>query len=183
MYKKKQNIAIELDFSSDSSEKPCQIPASKLEDLFIEHCTDDDVIYEGQNIFGMDLTRNIDSETEDESISIRTNTDELLENESLFFSESDLEYETLILLDDNIKKKGMTKTSIKKLGSFMYFPNRIQRKKTINKECIICLSDFIQKEKITVLKCTHSFHTKCLQEWLVQRSTCPTCRIELNSFK
>ncbi|XP_073158220.1 RING-H2 finger protein ATL79-like [Henckelia pumila] len=44
-------------------------------------------------------------------------------------------------------------------------------------ECIICLSEFAIGEKLRVLEdCKHGFHVKCIQQWLLLHSSCPTCR-------
>lgn len=29
-----------------------------------------------------------------------------------------------------------------------------------------------------ILQCNHEFHSECLQVWLIESSTCPTCRSE-----
>jgi hypothetical protein len=40
--------------------------------------------------------------------------------------------------------------------------------------CSICME---KKEKdIKILKCNHSFHDKCVSEWLLANITCPLCR-------
>ncbi|ONK57539.1 uncharacterized protein A4U43_C09F1530 [Asparagus officinalis] len=44
-------------------------------------------------------------------------------------------------------------------------------------ECAICLSDLVTGERIRVLpKCSHAFHVKCIDRWLMTRPSCPTCR-------
>lgn len=44
-------------------------------------------------------------------------------------------------------------------------------------ECPICLGDFADGEKIRVLpKCSHGFHVRCIDTWLVTNPSCPTCR-------
>ncbi|KAF0913855.1 hypothetical protein E2562_024937 [Oryza meyeriana var. granulata] len=46
--------------------------------------------------------------------------------------------------------------------------------------CAICLSDFEAGEHVRVLpKCNHGFHVRCIDRWLLARSTCPTCRQSL----
>ncbi|XP_010253089.1 PREDICTED: RING-H2 finger protein ATL74-like [Nelumbo nucifera] len=47
-------------------------------------------------------------------------------------------------------------------------------------ECPICLGDFVDGDKIRVLpECSHGFHVKCIDTWLVSHSSCPTCRHSL----
>ncbi|KAI3830970.1 hypothetical protein MKX03_010268 [Papaver bracteatum] len=47
----------------------------------------------------------------------------------------------------------------------------------LDTECVICLSEFVQGERIRILpKCNHGFHIKCIGKWLSSHSTCPTCR-------
>ncbi|XP_039133757.1 RING-H2 finger protein ATL73-like [Dioscorea cayenensis subsp. rotundata] len=47
----------------------------------------------------------------------------------------------------------------------------------ISECCAICLSDFMNGERVRVLpKCMHGFHVKCIDRWLMARSSCPTCR-------
>ncbi|XP_068636167.1 RING-H2 finger protein ATL79-like [Aristolochia californica] len=44
-------------------------------------------------------------------------------------------------------------------------------------ECAICLSEFVNGEKVRVLpKCNHGFHDKCVEGWLSSKQSCPTCR-------
>ena len=48
-----------------------------------------------------------------------------------------------------------------------------------DKECTICLEEFIENEKIYGLKCNHYYHKKCIDDWLKKRQTCPLCRLNL----
>ncbi|GJN21260.1 hypothetical protein PR202_gb08722 [Eleusine coracana subsp. coracana] len=43
--------------------------------------------------------------------------------------------------------------------------------------CAVCLGDLAPGDRVRVLpKCGHGFHARCVDRWLVARSTCPTCR-------
>jgi len=35
-----------------------------------------------------------------------------------------------------------------------------------NKNCTICLIDFVNKEKLRILPCMHRFHATCADPWL-----------------
>eukprot|EP00250_Pteridium_aquilinum_P005654 c15719_g1_i1 orf=595-1119(+) len=49
-------------------------------------------------------------------------------------------------------------------------------------QCPICLNDFKNGEKIRVLpQCNHEFHIKCVDAWLCDHPSCPTCRHDLTS--
>ena len=50
---------------------------------------------------------------------------------------------------------------------------------THNSVCIICQDDINLKQKCSILKCGHIYHTKCIKTWLVEtceKPTCPCCR-------
>ena len=47
------------------------------------------------------------------------------------------------------------------------------------KNCVICLEDFKNGDKATVLPCIHLFHTPCIQNWLKTQDRCPICKFKL----
>lgn len=54
----------------------------------------------------------------------------------------------------------------------------------VNTKCSICLMDFKKGEKMSNLKCGHSFHTSCIMHWLDDHSyKCPVCRTECGKAK
>jgi hypothetical protein len=62
-------------------------------------------------------------------------------------------------------------------------------KKNYGEECPICLEIFDEYDDVELLctlKCGHSYHKKCLSDWLFKDSSCPTCRIivsnDMNKF-
>ncbi|ESN98322.1 hypothetical protein HELRODRAFT_193049 [Helobdella robusta] len=42
--------------------------------------------------------------------------------------------------------------------------------------CAICLDVFYRRQLIRVLPCSHEFHSKCVDRWLLMRQTCPLCK-------
>ena len=49
---------------------------------------------------------------------------------------------------------------------------------TTSSECPICYCDYLEQEKIRVLKCGHSYHKDCVDLWLTQhRNRCPMCML------
>lgn len=67
-------------------------------------------------------------------------------------------------------------------------PKKTNRKKlehieNMNKpyECLICLNESTGYDfDLRKLPCGHQYHIKCINEWLENNSTCPTCREEIN---
>ncbi|KAI3949602.1 hypothetical protein MKW98_020924 [Papaver atlanticum] len=44
--------------------------------------------------------------------------------------------------------------------------------------CSICLADYDNNDTIRLLPyCGHFFHVQCVDPWLIQRPTCPICRL------
>lgn len=47
-------------------------------------------------------------------------------------------------------------------------------------ECTVCLSEIEEGERIRKLRCKHTFHRDCLDQWLQQYwATCPLCRTKV----
>ena len=55
-------------------------------------------------------------------------------------------------------------------------------KKTYGEECPICLEIFGELDEDSLLcslKCGHSYHKKCVKDWLSKDNSCPNCRIQI----
>lgn len=50
---------------------------------------------------------------------------------------------------------------------------------SVSTRCSICLEDLIENDDVRILSCFHQFHVKCIDTWLGQKSTCPTCKLNL----
>lgn len=45
------------------------------------------------------------------------------------------------------------------------------------RDCVICLNEFEDNDTIGTLPlCSHSFHLRCIQDWLPKQPNCPLCR-------
>jgi len=42
--------------------------------------------------------------------------------------------------------------------------------------CPICFEEISKKTGQTILSCSHTFHIKCILEWLIKNPSCPCCR-------
>ena len=88
-----------------------------------------------------------------------------------------MSYEQLLQLEENVGSvnKGLTKEKIKKI------PEKPFRKVLFddNLNCIICMEDFEENEKVKQLDCGHIFHGECIDKWLEKQKTCPFCKSEV----
>lgn len=45
-----------------------------------------------------------------------------------------------------------------------------------NRECVICMNEFVIGDTMRFLPCLHVYHTGCIDDWLMRGSfTCPSC--------
>ena len=49
--------------------------------------------------------------------------------------------------------------------------------------CVICQCDFEENDQVTGLPCNknHIFHTQRLNEWLLNKTTCPLCNATISN--
>ena len=55
-------------------------------------------------------------------------------------------------------------------------------KKYLDTTCLICQENIEKNQTMSLTKCGHAFHSKCLRNWLTKKCispTCPTCRVNL----
>ena len=51
-----------------------------------------------------------------------------------------------------------------------------KRRGSNNNECSICLEEINNGEPLRQLKCAHTFHKECVEQWMDIHPTCPYCR-------
>ena len=49
----------------------------------------------------------------------------------------------------------------------------------VGTRCNVCLMDYIEGETVCRLSCSHLYHSHCITRWLTTKTTCPTCRRNL----
>ncbi|KAI4306849.1 hypothetical protein L6164_030093 [Bauhinia variegata] len=76
--------------------------------------------------------------------------------------------------------QGLDPASIKKLPVILHQTTSGSNCALEEIECCICLGEFKDGDKLKVLPgCDHSFHSECVDKWLVNQSSCPLCRASL----
>ena len=97
-------------------------------------------------------------------------------------SESDCEH--IDIYDDEAMKKldglqlpenGLAPNQIDSIIPYEY--SRKIRSSTV--ECNICLVDFKDGDMVKFLQCLHTYHQKCIDEWLAKKCVCPDCKFNL----
>ncbi|CAM9320525.1 unnamed protein product [Heterosigma akashiwo] len=77
------------------------------------------------------------------------------------------------ILQDPMRGKGANQAAIDKLKIIKYRPDLPEIEEPT---CPICLNEYENGEELRSLPCKHSFHKKCVDEWLLVNATCPNCR-------
>ena len=54
--------------------------------------------------------------------------------------------------------------------------NQINENYEIDNQCAICLDTMINNRPTTITKCKHKFHSECIDKWLRDHNTYPSCR-------
>ena len=52
-------------------------------------------------------------------------------------------------------------------------------KKIYGYECLICLDEFYQGQRVTMIKCGHLYHKPCIDKWFLKKQACPLCDEQL----
>ena len=58
--------------------------------------------------------------------------------------------------------------------------NKVDNLDENNKNCVICLEDFVIGDRIISLPCIHIFHADCIKNWFIIDKSCPICKYKFN---
>ncbi|CAN8321625.1 unnamed protein product [Cochlearia groenlandica] len=83
------------------------------------------------------------------------------------------------------RKKGLRQSDIETLLPRLLVGqgnknNKVEDDGERSRECVICLSGYVVNEECRVFPiCRHMYHALCIDAWLKNHLTCPTCRNDL----
>jgi len=86
-------------------------------------------------------------------------------------------YEELLALEEKMGnvKKGFSEKEKYNLPVVVYSKKWFKNQDN----CVICLNDFQEKEKVMKLGCDHIFHVDCMKDWLENNKECPLCKKDI----
>ena len=87
-----------------------------------------------------------------------------------------MSYEQLLQLEEQVGSvnKGLSKEKIKNIPEKPFHKALFDD----NLECIICMENFEENEKVKQLYGGHIFHGDCIDKWLEKEKKCPFCKAE-----
>lgn len=63
----------------------------------------------------------------------------------------------------------------KRIGYIQHLPTGTYDGCKKNRECVICMVEFLIGESVRYLPCLHIYHVTCIDDWLMRSFTCPSC--------
>ena len=69
----------------------------------------------------------------------------------------------------------------KRIGLIQHLPTGIYDGCKKNRECVICMVEYVNGDCLRFLPCMHAYHTECIDDWLMRSFTCPSCMEPVDS--
>ncbi|XAR65868.1 hypothetical protein NMG60_11011854 [Bertholletia excelsa] len=145
-----------------------------------------------------DLARSLQLEDEFDDLNISQSTNSAMENREVNPRDTpsmsvnpnirednvdpdNMTYEQLQLLGESIgsENRGLSEELISRLPNFKYRKGIFSRQKEKH-ECVICYTNFRNREKLIILPCAHQYHSECIAQWLRLNKLCPICQKEVS---
>jgi len=48
-------------------------------------------------------------------------------------------------------------------------------------ECSICLEIYRSGQEVSILSCSHEYHSSCIKGWMMKNRSCPMCRKDIHN--
>lgn len=110
----------------------------------------------------------------EEEMAIKAVENQIINELSKDTNNDHISYEQLLKIKDNNNKPGTSEEKISSIPeitfNIMAFGNVCQ--------CMICMDEFKDQEKVKQIKCGHIFHKECLVQWILNQNNCPICNKE-----
>lgn len=81
---------------------------------------------------------------------------------------------------DNMSRRFILRSRIRLLN-LVLGNNICSVEDPVNSDCSICLELIDIEQRYTKLQCNHVYHRDCIQNWLIIRTNCPLCRIDISN--
>jgi hypothetical protein len=123
---------------------------------------------------------NINSESPSKSVSEEENETESRQNilQVDDINPDEMTYEELLELGERIGfvSRGFTEEQIQLIPIVKYKKSHTEIK---DEMCSVCQYDYLPGERLRKLTCIHSFHRRCVDDWLKKEKVCPNCKEEV----
>ena len=73
------------------------------------------------------------------------------------------------------RNKGGNVKEKEKEENDLTYKSFINMKKDNFYECVICLGEMKTGEDLTIIQCSHIYHSECIQKWNQKKRICPLC--------
>ncbi|KAL7103674.1 hypothetical protein ACP275_08G194400 [Erythranthe tilingii] len=97
-----------------------------------------------------------------------------------------MSYEELLALGEQIGsvRTGLSDEFIRQNLKIRYFASSassVNLEKEICEDhqinlCVVCQTDYKEKEEIGTIDCGHEYHKECIKKWLIVKNSCPVCK-------
>ncbi|KAF5451319.1 hypothetical protein F2P56_026435 [Juglans regia] len=100
-------------------------------------------------------------------------------NEDMRLDVDNMSYEELLDLEDHI---GSVSTGLSEEAIVANLRRQTYDSLTLgspaeNESCCICQEEYVNGDDLGKLDCGHGFHFDCIKQWLVQKNSCPICKM------
>uniref|UniRef100_M1DWL2 Zinc finger protein n=1 Tax=Solanum tuberosum TaxID=4113 RepID=M1DWL2_SOLTU len=86
----------------------------------------------------------------------------------------------MILIDSLVEVAKREFMSLPTVRSIMQYLHKVDfAENELTKECSICMSKYLPGSEAYNMPCNHSFHSGCIETWLLKTPSCPMCRFKL----
>ena len=157
--------------------------ALMAEEAMASYATSMDYLRNNQDHFSQEDLAALQAAIDDEQ-DVHTNDDS---EEDIDYGGGGMSYELMLQLGErlgDVKSERWAQGAqqiIESLPIIQFNPEN-SKGKDVNDcdiNCLICQEEYCRGENLRQLPCSHCFHKKCVDQWLVAKDFCPYCRVSI----